>query len=117
MRKPNSVWTVFLMIALLLLSGCRKRNAASKEDDAGAGGGDRNPIQAAAHSAAPAQSHVLRGAQKRVNENDLRQLAVYYTTYQTEIGRAPNSEEEFKAYVKRDLNARNLAIALDEGNI
>ena len=116
MRKPSSVWTVALMIALLLSSGCRKRNAASKEDDAPAAGGGRNPIEAAAHGA-PAQSHVLRGAQKRVNENDLRQLAQYYVMYQTENGRPPSSEEDFKTFVKQDPNARSLAAALDEGNI
>lgn len=115
MRKPNRVWTVVLMIAVLQLSGCRKRNAAPKEDDAADGG--RNPIAAAAAGGAPAQSHVLRGAQKRVNENDLGQLAVYYTEYQSLNGRPPKSADEFKAYVKSDLNARHLTQVLDEGNI
>ena len=62
-------------------------------------------------------SHVLRGAQKRVNENDLRQLAQYYQHYYNDNGRSPRSEDEFKAYVKSDPNARNLTQALEEGNI
>jgi hypothetical protein len=98
------------LIIALLLTGCPKKKAApAPPPESG-----ENPIKPVP-SGGPAQGVVRRGAQRQVNQNLLRNIGQYYALFRTERGQPPMNQEEFKAYVKGDPNARNEAQALESG--
>src|SRR5262249_24328273 len=78
-----------LFTSFALIFGCVK-----PESDTGPG------------SAAPGQpgigAHVQRGKEKRSLENDIKQIALFMTSYYTENGQPPRNWPDFKAYIQRD---------------
>lgn len=59
-------------------------------------------------------AHVIRGKELQEAQNDLRQLALFYRTYETEAGRPPETLTEVTEYVRKDMPT--LAKRLDEGH-
>ena len=97
--------TAILAICMLVVTGCGRQ--ASPSPDAPA------PVDPGAHRGLAPLSEVglKRVIDRPAVQNDLRQLALFYKTYEAEFG-SVKSADALKNYIKRD--APKLYQALDE---
>jgi hypothetical protein len=112
MGKLQGVFVLGVVVLLILpLAGCNH-----KKKDQPAPEPQGNPLKPDAAGGAPAQGAVRRGAQRVVNQELLRDFGQYYQAYKTEDanGQPPRTLAQFRSYLQRDANARNLVGAIDK---
>src|SRR5438105_264496 len=107
MRLQNALVYGFLSgFGFSLLAGCGGGNNADKDE------GPRNPMLGPPERGAGGLRRV--GDMPKVR-NELRNIAQLYTAYFADRQKYPATEGEFKAYLKRDPNAKDLYQALEQG--
>jgi hypothetical protein len=115
MCKPRHLFALTVVLLLLPpLAGCNRKKKQEEEPPPAPAG---NPLNVDRAGGAPAQGAVRRGAQRVVNQELLRDFGQYYAAYKTDDqnGQPPRTVDQFRNYLARDPNARNLVTAIDKG--
>jgi hypothetical protein len=95
----------------LLFSGCEKQEKTANKGAPG----DNKPI-IPEPGPPTAAAHVQRGKERQINQNDLRQLALFFKQIKTlQADNRPVTKDELKAEIQRDMP--KLWQAIDEGKI
>jgi hypothetical protein len=97
MNAPSLVGGLAASLAMLI-AGCSKESAMEK---------------AVAKQPPSVAVHLQRMRQTQEAQNDLRQIALFYQTFEGDMGHFPRSREEFVDYIRRD--APNLVKLLNDG--
>ncbi len=112
MCKPQRFFALGIVLVLVLtLTGCSKKKKDTAPEPQG------NPLRIDPAGGAPAQGVVRRGGQRQVNQALLRNFGQFYQAYKTDDpnGRPPRTVQEFRNYLVRDPNTRNMVAAIDKG--
>lgn len=112
-------WILSLPLLAGLLAGCHKASTppvASMPPPAAPSQQVANQAPATAAPASqqpghdPQAQHILRGREKRIVENDFKQLGLQIQQYASEFGKAPSNKTELGNYIKRDMPSAYRAI-------
>jgi hypothetical protein len=97
MKTASLAW----VIAALVAAGCEPQEPAKPKE--------AKPSQQE-HSFA---QNAIRGREIQENQNDLRQIALLFKTFEVDMNHVPRSQDEFVDYIKKD--APNLVAKLKDG--
>jgi hypothetical protein len=102
--KRNLITIGFFLLVCLPTTGCAKKSEPEAEQKPAAPPFQRNEASLAG---------MVKQERSKI-QNDFKNLAIYYQTYETEMGKPPSKWEDFKSYIVRDGPA-SLVSGIEDG--
>lgn len=107
--------SVLTLLSAAILCGC-DGNKPKAPKAAATAPGDNKPIIPEPGGPPTAAAHVQRGKERQINQNDLRQLALFFKNIKTlQADNRPVTRDELKAEVQRDMP--RLWQSIEEGKL
>ena len=110
MRAPSLVVVLAVPALAVVIAGCSKKQSSN-----GGPAADRQGWveQQAAKQPPSVAVHLIRARQIQEAQNDLRQIGLFYQTFDGDMGHPPATLEEFTHYIQKD--APSLVKLLNDG--